>query len=945
MFKKSSELSSSIEQVFKPDIITQFGFSGNLTAIAYDPVQSLFAIGTDTGLIHVMGGGEIRAVFDPNPKHKTMSAPIVHLRFVTSVYLVAIDDKSYITVWALDTRQEWANYQCPYSVMCCFTDPSMDWLIMGHNNGETTAFDIDRGMPVPFRINNLERLVNPKFSTGSVINVQLHPRDPSMLLLVYRDLAVVWNIAKGEIMFDIHYEFPIYTAVWHPSGSHIASSHVNGLIVFWDGQKGVRLGARPAFPANVDDLELNSTRVPEGMVWCSKDDPINTFLLVWGGHSARIIEFGTTPTVATSSYESMGNFYKNPNAQEHEIQLKANIKLLQILPQSGQPHFLGAYNPSHAVILAEDNQLLTVALPNLYTLQQDATVLPPAMSWRASNITSLSTAAITRNQWIGMMAAAMPNTKVTGGNSATQQIRKLQLATVMCVGFGNGIVKLFDGTRADSRDYRVVCISTVGLDPEKPVDSISRVSVGTEVGELSIATSSGNIFLATFGKNKRLQKPGPPAPTPDLQNVEHRVAAEFSQGYIPQWLFKGNSPTSSLCNSNIGFVGVGFENGRLVVIDKRGPALIMDVTIKGTATYIEFGILAIGEDPYSSIIMSVGTSRGDVLIYRVLPRPQGGYQINTGPKDVIQLNVGKEPVKYLAHIDTKEGRPAQALPEVMSRLASGLVVVGAILASTFEDAKFFQITGPKVGKKTGAKNFDTPVIASTYAYLRWGSSNAYVSVNPRGKLGIYGLPGLGTLCTYPLPFPPVGKGMTISEMGDAFVPYDTETHAGQIVRVFGTDQIPKDDDVYQLKRRVPGRPQISTAHWIAGRQFYKPSDIDEIIGGKRRGKSRRNRKQLVDETISEPQVGTSAAAPERPSSSKQGNSWFGGRSVPTFSHPVQHHHSPPKKSWGKTFNDYYETAEDTVNEALDEALGQVKTGKSSAQSSAMRGVIGSKFGF
>ncbi|KNC24714.1 hypothetical protein FF38_13390, partial [Lucilia cuprina] len=70
-------------------------------------------------------------------------------------------------------------------ILSVWTDPAMDWLFMGHHNGEITAFDVDR---------------------------------------------VVWNLAKNEILYDLHYEFPFTNAVWHPSGSHIASSHVNGFV-------------------------------------------------------------------------------------------------------------------------------------------------------------------------------------------------------------------------------------------------------------------------------------------------------------------------------------------------------------------------------------------------------------------------------------------------------------------------------------------------------------------------------------------------------------------------------------------------------------------------------------------------------------------------------------------------------------------------------------------
>jgi len=940
MFKKNSELSASIEHDFRPDLVTQEGLTGPISALAYDPVQSLFAVGTETGLIHVMGAGEIRCVLDPNPKHKTSSSPITFLRFVTSVYLVSVDDRSLIVVWALDTRQEWARYQCPYSVMSCWTDPAMDWLFMGHRNGETTAFDIDRGHTTPFKIPYLEREVNPKSMMAAVKSVSLHPRDPALLLLCYHDVALVYNIIKGEVVYSMTYEYPLMTAVWHPSGSHVATAHVNGYIIFWDGTKGVRLGARNAFPASVESMDLDRDRIAEGLAWCCREDPTDTFLVAWGGRNIGLTEFGPTPTVATSSYESMGNFFKSDDHPMRELQISSDINIVQIIPQNGNPHFQGCYNPSYAVVQAS-GQLLCVTLPALQVNPFDSAVLPAALSWRAAPITSLSVAGITRNQWIGMMAAALPNTKVLGGNSATQQLRKLQQSTVLCVGYSNGAVKLFDATRADSRDYRIVMTSVVGLDPKETDCKIKHVSLGQEVGEMAIATASGNVFMASFGKNRRPTRPAPPTPSPKIVNVEHLVKPELTQGFIPQFHFFNRTPVSALCNSNIGFVAVGLENSELVVIDKRGPAVIMEETIKGIPTCMEFGIVAMGEDSYSSILLSVGTRAGDVYIFKVVPRPDGGYQVVTQSKEVTHLSVGKEPVTFLAHVDTKEGKSAAALPDIMARLASGLQVQGGLVAGTIQEARFFALSGPKVGKKLGTKTFDTPLLGSTYAFLRWGTSSALVTVNQKGKVGIYGLPGFKTLSTYNLSVQPAGK-VTISQMGDAFIPYNPAMESGQIIRVFGTDYMPKDDDVWQLKRRVPARPAISTAHWVSGRQFVRPADLERPIAGKRRGKSKRVRHQLVDEQEA-PADAVPVSSQKSPKNGGGLKSWFGGGS-PSKKYTSQHR-GPPQKSWGQTFNEYYESAEDTVNGALDEAMTSMNTGKSSAQSSAVKGIIGSKLGF
>ena len=960
--KKNHELSASIEQDFRPDYITQVGFSGTITAMAYDPVQALYAVGTDLGMVHVLGAGEIRVLFDTNPAHKTPNVAVKFLRFVTSVYLIAITERSTIIVYSLDTKTEWSTYQSPFSVMSCFTDPAMDWLLLGHNNGEVTGFDIDQGRPTFFKLTNLEKIVDPKVLGGSVFSLSIHPRDPALLLLCYRTVAVVWNIVKQEIVCDLHYEFPFTYTTWHPSGSHIASSHVNGMLVFWDPSKGVKLGARHAFPSLVNTLDTTSDRVPEGLAWCCKEDPTDTYLIVWGGSQISMMEFGPTPTVATSSYEYMGNFYKSEALNLFEIKFTSPIRMVQICPKVGVPHFQGCYYPTHAVVCCGDGivkpkpmagvdtlggsvdskfqlpnnaprcELAVLNLPQMQLTPMVSAVLPPALCWRSSVMTCLTTVSIARNQWIGMMAAAQPNMKVIGGKSSTQRMRKLQLSTVLCMGCLDGSVKLFDGTRADSQDYRVVMTTVQGLGDSTKV---THVSLGTEVGEMAISTSNGDVYLASFGKNHHPSEPLPPPPDSGIENIEHLVSKELSQGFIPQFKYLGKEPVTALCHSNVGFVAFGTHTGKVICIDRRGPAVIFETSISGTASCLDFGIVTLGSDNYASIVLAVGTSHGSIMMYKIIPRQGGGFEVELKPK-LKELSVGKDPVQTLMFIDQGKGKSSRATPEVMNRLASGMQVNGAILATTTSDARFFALSGPKIGKKLGSKSFDTPILSASYTWLRFGTSSALVTINTKGKCAIYGLPSLGTLCSYQALATPGGANASVSEMGDIFIPYDNEAHAGQVMRVFGTDHRPLDDDVYQLLRKVPARPVISTAHWVAGRQFVKVSDLDKVMAGNRRGKHRRPHHQLIDtEPVSEPQ--TTAEKPPK--------GFFGSKALPKFDHPARKSRILPKKTWGQTFHEYYESAEGAVNDALDDAMESMNTGGKQARSSAMKGVMSKTLGF
>lgn len=913
--KKDEHLSTAIQAEFQPDIIAQFGFPGKVTALGYDPVQSLMAVGTDLGILHILGTGAIQADLVPAKPH-----PITQIRFVKSVYVVTINEANVVTVWALDTRQVWATYNVPTKVTSIWTDVAMDWLFLGLDTGHTNVFDIDRGKISPYRIDDLQKLVNPQQRLSPVLSVQMHPRDPSLILLCFTQVAICFSVTANEIVFYMEYEFSFQQACWHPTGSHVVSSHVNGALVFWDGSKGVQLTHRTVLETPDDKrLQLETPK----LVWCSESQPETTYLVIVMGSAIRVINFGATPTVAITSYESMGEFYSAGQSAQAELGTQ-HTTALQALVLARQPHFGGTHNPSHIVVLLSSGRLVTVTVPNPEVLHLDAAVLPPALAWRASQITCLDIGTMMRNQWIGMMASA-PKPVLRGGLSAHQPVRKLQLASVLATGDSEGTIKLFDGTKADSGDHRLIETSIASILPDK-VEAVGQVSLAGEVGEMAVASQSGNVYLFTFKRNTHGFSQFTMDERP-IQSIAHRAPKGMKEGFLPQWLVKSRVPVYCLKHSGIGFVAVAYEDQRLIIIDRRGPAIIFDDRTKAKVSSMEFGIVALGTDSFSSITLSVGTVNGNVYIYQILPRQQGGYYAQ---KYGNHLSIGSDPIITLQHIDLGAGKPAAASADVLGRLASGIKINGAILAATSKEAKLISTI---TSKKVGSKSLDN-ALGVGFSFLRAGESCCLVTINAKGKIGLYSLPGFGSITSFKSPYTPATNSR-VTYTGDIFIPNDAALMSAGFVRAFGTGAEMKEDDIYHQRIKVPARPSISTAHWVAGRTYVRPEDVDQTFGGTKRGKSKRKEALVEKGNYENP---PSTAAPSSPSRSKK--SWFSsGSKSPKANHPPAN-----QKTWGRMMDEYYTAAENYVNDKLDDGVAAMKTTQSDAKSDMIGGILGRQFG-
>ena len=116
--------------------MARYGINSQISTVAYDPVQSLLAVGTNesrfgAGQIYVFGQKRVCTIFS-----LSRPASIKKLRFCADK-LLSVDSKNDLTIFSLTTKKLETSYSPPGRITVLLTDPTLDYAFIGLQNGKT----------------------------------------------------------------------------------------------------------------------------------------------------------------------------------------------------------------------------------------------------------------------------------------------------------------------------------------------------------------------------------------------------------------------------------------------------------------------------------------------------------------------------------------------------------------------------------------------------------------------------------------------------------------------------------------------------------------------------------------------------------------------------------------------------------------------------------------
>ncbi|KAF2481501.1 snare-dependent exocytosis protein [Neohortaea acidophila] len=898
------DLSAGLDgSLFKIDDIARYGINSQTSALAYDPVQSLLAIGTKSsqfgpGQIYVFGRNRIQVVL----QLPVTGASVKELQFCADK-LIALDTKHDVSIFSLELKRLITSYSPPGVVTALCTDPMLDYAFLGMQTGEVLAYDLDREHAAPFRIPLLWQEMDPRARVSPIVSLQLHPRDVGQLLIGYTHGAAIYSFKANKSLRCFLYEVPrgapggdgdpaaahtvrrprLVQAVWHPTGTFIMTGHEDSSIVFWDTVKdGRMLMARTLTDTNVATPGANTSSAMGGsmavkeplfkMAWCANKDPEDTAILIAGGSSTQspqkglcLLEMGRTPVYQTSRWEDLATYLENPKRQRIlPTPPGAEVIGFCLIPRE-TPHFNNAHDPIALIALMASGEILTLTFPSGIPVSP-TNQLHVSVSFVSPFVRGIRSAQIGREKWLGLQERRSRGPAILkGGAELPRSTRRYERRMVVQTIHADGTVRIWDLGYGDEIEndkiLQVDVARAVGL--SDGVD-VTQTSFAGESSELAVGLASGELIVFRWGVNRNAGRDPPPSRPNQpgaLTSVTDRIEPSLSEGLIPLTLLdQRDGPVRAVCMSEIGFVAAGFEGGSIAVIDLRGPAIIYNTSLqelggnqKGgglrkrmgsiTAsspssgqehvTFMQFSIMTLEGENYSSILLHVGTSTGRLATFKILPDSSGRFTVQYA--GAVSLD---SRLIHIAPINTDDGSPASATQITMAALRSGHRVNGALVAVTPSSIHIFK----PASAKGAHKSFDN----------YFCDAAAIVRYQDRGH-AILGLFGDGTARAYAIPSikeiasTKINDILDVRRLGDAVITPTgnilgfTSPSELAVLNVWGAGNtfVRSQDKLFNPEALIPPRPTISNVQWITGTQYVTPADMDVLIGGPTRPPSKR----------------------------------------------------------------------------------------------------------
>ncbi|XP_060619372.2 syntaxin-binding protein 5-like isoform X1 [Anolis sagrei] len=211
------------------------GFPYLPTALAFDPVQKILAIGTRTGAIRILG----RPGVDCYCEHES-GAAVLQLQFlINEGALVSASSDDMLHLWNLRQKRPAILHSLKFTrerITFCHLPFQSKWLYVGTERGNTHIVNIESFVLSGYVIMwNKAIELSTKTHPGPVVHLSDSPRDEGKLLMGYENGTVVlWDLRSKRADLRVYYDEAIHSIGWHNEGKQFMCSHSDGSLTFWN---------------------------------------------------------------------------------------------------------------------------------------------------------------------------------------------------------------------------------------------------------------------------------------------------------------------------------------------------------------------------------------------------------------------------------------------------------------------------------------------------------------------------------------------------------------------------------------------------------------------------------------------------------------------------------------------------------------------------------------
>jgi hypothetical protein len=289
-----------------------------------------------------------------------------------------------------------------------------------------------------------------------------------------------------------------------------------------------------------------------------------------------------------------------------------------------------------------------------------------------------------------------------GGAEGIKPMRRYESRNIIQMAHGDGTVRIWDAGHNDELENSNVLQVDVARALDRFEDvNITKLSMGFSTGEFAVGTTAGEVVIYRWGGNKLFGRESPQSVQTvrgGIADISTRSEPSLKEGLQPFVLYDmAKGPISALKISDVGFVGIGSEAGVFSIIDLRGPAVIFSAPMsdfskqdkrssfikKGSSqssgkldwpVVIEFGVMTLDEDKYSSIACFVGTNLGKVATFKILPQSSGGYTAQ-----FVGVTTLEDKIISISPIISDSGKLAVATGATVGALRTGQQTHGSLV--------------------------------------------------------------------------------------------------------------------------------------------------------------------------------------------------------------------------------------------------------------------------
>uniref|UniRef100_A0A1A8FTP6 Syntaxin-binding protein 5-like n=1 Tax=Nothobranchius korthausae TaxID=1143690 RepID=A0A1A8FTP6_9TELE len=219
------------------------GFPYQPSSMAFDPVQKILAIGTQTGALRLFG----RAGVECYCQHES-GAAVIQLQFLINegALVSALTDDS-IHLWNLRQKIPAILHSLKFNrerITYCHLPFQSKWLYIGTERGNIHIVNVESFTLSGYVIMwNKAIELSTKTHPGPVVHISDNPMDEGKLLIGFEcGVVVLWDLKCKKADYRYNYDEAIHSVAWHHEGKQFVCSHSDGTLTTWN----VRIPAKPA---------------------------------------------------------------------------------------------------------------------------------------------------------------------------------------------------------------------------------------------------------------------------------------------------------------------------------------------------------------------------------------------------------------------------------------------------------------------------------------------------------------------------------------------------------------------------------------------------------------------------------------------------------------------------------------------------------------------------